>query len=102
MAKIISWTEETKKAWSDWVKSRPVSIQAICDRLPPNRLYRLKPSGRRVTLYAYNEDGTLTVDVTGEYNFVVFDRRVVGVKPDDLEECDLPTNELLGRNRKTP
>jgi hypothetical protein len=30
------------------------------------------------------------VTVSGEFNFVVFPRRVFGVTPEDLEECDLP------------
>jgi hypothetical protein len=37
------------------------------------------------------------VDVTGEYNLVAFERRVFGIKPEDLEECDLPgLHEPLG------
>ena len=42
------------------------------------------------TVLIGSEDGTLTVNITGEYNFVTFDRQVFGIKPEDLEECDLP------------
>jgi len=53
----------------------------------------MKTTGSRVTLYSYSENGTLTVNVTGEYNAVIFDRQVFGIKPEDLEECDLPSAE---------
>lgn len=87
--------------WDEWVASRPPAIQELCRRFPPDRLYLLKSSNHRVFLYSYEEgaDGTntLSVIVSGEYNFVSFDRRVFGIKPEDLEECDLPPpGELLG------
>jgi hypothetical protein len=83
--------------WDAWVKTRPKNIQTLCHKFPPNKLYLLKTSNHRVTIYSYSEDNTLTVDVTGEYNKVAFDRHVFDVKPEDLEECDLPCdNELLG------
>ena len=97
MAKIIEWSEEQEKAWEDWVSTRPQIIQDLCERFPPYNLYRLKSSGHRVTLYSYSEDGTITVNVSGEYNAVTFDRQVFGIKPEDLEECDLPgTDEWIG------
>jgi hypothetical protein len=33
----------------------------------------------------------MTVSVRGEFNLVSFERNVFGVKPEDLEECDLPS-----------
>lgn len=88
---------EMKEAWHSWLAARPVIVQQLAAQLPPNRLYRLKTSGHRVTLYSYGEDGTVTVAVTGDYNAVAFDRRVFGIKPEDLEECDLPEpGEPLG------
>ena len=93
MAKVIEWSDEQKKAWDEWVATRPAVIQEMCKRFPPNRLYRLKTSNQRVTLYSYSEDGTLTVNVTGEYNAVMFERRVFGIKSDDLEECDLTNGD---------
>jgi len=93
MAKVIEWSKEQEKAWNEWVSSRPQIIQDLCKRFPPYNLYRLKKSDNKVTLYSYEEDGTMTVNVTGEYNVVMFNRQVFGISPDDLEECDLPSPE---------
>lgn len=92
MAKIIEWNEEQKKGWAEWVATRPPAIQEMCASLPPDRLYVMKSTGRRVTLEAYAEDGTLTVHVSHEYNpgIVLLSRSVFGIKPEGLEECDLP------------
>ena len=86
--------------WEEWVKGRPRSIQLLCRKYPPDRLYRLRSrddmdkdvgfTGRRVTISAYGEDGTLSVFVDAAFNEVIFERGVFGVKPDDIEECDLP------------
>lgn len=94
MAKI---TELDREAWNEWVASRPPVIQEMCAKLPPDRLYRLSPTGHRVTLVSYSENGTVTVAVTGEYNALAFSRQVFGINPDDLTECDLPgEDEVLG------
>jgi hypothetical protein len=93
MAKIIEWSEDQKQQWAEWVASRPPVVQELCKRFPPCNLYRLKSTGHRVTVYSYSENETLTVNVTGEYNAVMFDRKVFGIKPDDLEECNLPTTD---------
>ena len=96
MAKLPEMEMNTK-AWDEWVASRPPVVQDLCRRFPPDRLYRIKSSGHRCTLVSYSEDGTMKVNVTGQYNFVTFDRQVFGIKPDDLEECDLPgKDEHLG------
>lgn len=80
-------------AWQAWVKTRPEVIQAMCAKLPPDRLYRIKSTGQRVTLHSYSEDGTVTVDITGQYNMLTFARQVFGIRSDDLEECDLPGSD---------
>lgn len=95
-------TDEEYRAWFD---ARPPAIQVMIRRWPPNRLY-LMDSGRRATIAAYQErgDGTYTVmmDVTGEYNQIAFARRVFGVDPETLVECDLPEpGEPLGVLLKT-
>ena len=96
MAKIPEM-EINMKAFDEWVAERPASVQALIRRFPPDHLYRLKSSGHRCTIYSYAEDDTLKVNVTGQFNFVIFDRQVFGIKPDDLEECELPTeDEILG------
>ena len=89
MAKLPG-LEMNMTAFDEWVASRPPVVQEIIRKLPPDRLYRMKSTGHRVTLIAYAEDGTVRVNVSGQFNFVMFDRQVFGVKADDLEECDLP------------
>jgi hypothetical protein len=89
--------EIDEEAFNEWLESRPEVIKELAKLLPPGRLYRLKTSNHRCTLHSYNEDRTVTVNVTGEYNRVLFSRSVFGIKPEDLEECDLPgPDEDLG------
>lgn len=93
MAKIAELNIEL---WDEWVSTRPPVVRDLCLRYPPDRLYRLN-TGQRVEIIAYNEDGTITVDVNMFWNYLVFERRVFGVNPTDLEECDLPKDdEVLG------
>jgi hypothetical protein len=97
MAVIKTLTEDERRGWDDWVASRPPVVRELARRLPPTRLYRLKVSGHRCTIHSYSEDGSVTVNVTGDYNRVLFGRRVFGIPPDGLEECDLPgPDEDLG------
>lgn len=97
MALIFKQTKEQKRLWKEWVASRPAVIKELCLKFPPDRLYLLKSSNHRVILYSYAENNTLTVDVLGKYNLVFFERRVFGIPPEDLEECDLPLpGEPLG------
>ena len=56
-------------------------------------MYSMKPHGQRVTLVSYSENGTVTVDVSAEWNLVTFQRQVFGVDPANLEECDLPDDD---------
>jgi uncharacterized protein YkwD len=91
MAKICDGFKQAE--FDAWVETRPPVIQRLCKRLPPDRLYLLKSSGHRVTLRSYSEGGTVTVNVTGQYNLISFDRYVFGIDPDDLEECDLPPSD---------
>lgn len=88
--KITKPNESQLRAWKKWVKARPPAVRAIAERLDPWTLYRLKPTGQRVTLVSIYEDGTVKVSITGQYNVIMFDRDVFGINPDDLEECDLP------------
>lgn len=90
MATISTWTKKQKKDWDAWVATRPKVIQDLARQYPPNRLYRLAPTGQRAILVSYCENGTVTVAITGQYNLVVFSRRVFGVNPSDLTECELP------------
>lgn len=79
MAKI---NELVEPAWSDWLRTRPKTVQDLAAQLPPDCLYRLKETGQPVTIRSYLEDGTVTVNVPDGYY-------VFGITPDDLEECDL-------------
>lgn len=97
MAEIWSWTPEKLDAWKDWLKDRPPIILELAEKFPPNKLFRLGSSGHRVFVYSYEENNTLTVVVSGEYNMVAFERQVFGIHPEDLTECDLPKEgEPLG------
>lgn len=83
--------------WNEWVSARPKNVQKLCRQFPPDRLYRLKPAGHRVTIFSYSENGTISVLVSGDYNAVLFERRVFGIDPNDIEECDTPSpTERLG------
>lgn len=94
-------TDEMKNEWADFVSSRPDVVRKVAEKFNPWTLYRIGKDGHRVTLYSFGEhkDGsvTLTVNVTGEFNCVMFERRVFGIKPEDLQECDFPAkNEITG------
>lgn len=104
MANVMDPTPEQVQGWDEWVSGRPQAVRETLQRydLKPWKLYRLKSSGHRVTLYSVDEpkDGsapTLKVNVLGRFNLLAFDRRVFGITPDDLEECELPgAEEPLG------
>lgn len=81
----------------EWLDDRPQVIKDMVATHPPNLLYHLTTTGHRVTIYSYSENGTITVDVSGEYNGLLFERRVFGIRLDDLVECDLPDEgEAIG------
>ena len=83
MAKIAELIDQA--GWEEWVSTRPPIVQELCRKYPPDRLYLLNPSGQRVTIVSYSEDGSVTVNVSGLF----LDREVFGIDPNDLEECDL-------------
>lgn len=97
MGNILEPTKKMEREWIAWCNTRPDHVKAVALKFRPWKLYRINSSGHRVTLFSFGEgeDGsvTLRVNVTGEYNFVMFDRLVFGIKPGDLEECDLPAPE---------
>ena len=89
--------ELNEDAFEEWLDGRPDIIREVATKCPPGRLYLLKISNHRVFPYSYSEDGTITVVVSGEYNAVLFERKVFGIHPNDLVECDLPKKgEALG------
>jgi hypothetical protein len=101
MARIQEPTDEQVNGYREWCESRPPAVRAVCERFEPWSLYRLKGTGDRCTICSFGEgkDGTvtLTVAITGEYNWTLFDREVFGINPDDLEPCELPgPDEITG------
>ena len=85
--------------WNDWVATRPKIIQQLCKELPPNRLFRL--GNKRVFVTSYEEDGTVSVQISHEFNPLTIDYGVFGVHPQELNECELPTqDELYGSQFK--
>lgn len=90
MANIIDPPQEAIAEWDKWAKHRPKVIKDLAKRFKPWELYRMKSTGHRVTLLSFSEDGTMRVNITAQYNLLVFERQVFGIDPDDLEPCDLP------------
>jgi hypothetical protein len=43
-----------------------------------------------VTVYSFNENGTVTVKIGADFNHVLFERQVFGVAPEDIEPCEIP------------
>ena len=88
MGRFIEPDDNNVRDWNEWVESRPATVKAIAKRFDPWSLYWMRSTGQRVTLYSINENGTVSVNVLRMWNFVVQERRVFGVDPDDLEACD--------------
>lgn len=89
-------TPENEASYEAWVSKLPEVVQSVARRFRPWKLYRLKTTGQRVTVYAFGEPSeagksvSLTVIVSARYNLLTFERQVFGIDPDDLEECELP------------
>src|SRR5678816_4355857 len=97
MAQWMTPTEEQVKSFAEWRATRPKVVQDLIDKLPMWTLFMLKETRHRCTIYSYNEDGTVSVAITGGYNLINYGRRVFGIHPEDLVECDLPApGELVG------
>lgn len=101
MSNAIMWpdkvTTEQIDAYWDWARALPGKASETAQSHPPNTLYRLSSTDHRVFIISYAEDGTVTVAVTGEWNLVEFERRVFGIKPEELTPCEKPPpDEPLG------
>jgi len=83
--------------WEEWCDSRPTKVAEVARRLVPWKLYQMRSTGQRVVIVHYDEEESgevsLSVDVSGAYNFLMFDRQVFGVDPDDLELASWPPEE---------
>lgn len=95
MARFYDPTPEQEAGWLAWVAERPPAVRAVAERLDPWSLYRMKSTGHCVSVHSLSEGPpvTLTVNVTADYNLVLFERQVFGIDPADLEPCDLPSPE---------
>jgi len=97
MANWYEPTEEMKDQYREWVQGRPERVRAAVDRhgIVPWKLYRIG-SGHRVYVTSIEEPKdphapvTVMVMVSGDYNVVAMERRVFGINPATLVECDLP------------
>jgi hypothetical protein len=101
MANLVPMTPEDEAKqeanWQSWLAGRPQVIPDLGARFRPWKLYRHKGTNQRGFPMSFNEDGTLTLALTGEFNLISMERQVFGINPDDLEECDLPgPNEVVG------
>jgi hypothetical protein len=92
MKRSLSEEELIKKLkQSEWYKSLSEKVRERVDAYPPTKKYKMKATGRIVTLASYDEDkngdcNTVTVDVSRDDNpRVLFERQVFGVRFDELE-----------------
>ena len=90
MARIFEPPQEQVDSFNAWADSLPEPAHANAKKFPPWELFRMKSTGQRVTLNGCNDNGTISVTVSGKYNAVLAERIVFGVDPADLEPCDLP------------
>lgn len=106
MARYMEPTAEQVASWNEWVATRPKVIQELAERFGPWTMFRYLPTNHRCYVLGYSEhvngDGTpapptMMIVISGRHNLIDFGRRVFGVKPEDLVECDLPyPGEPLG------
>lgn len=97
--KSNTMTMEEIKA-TPWYQERPEIIRQAIEKLPPNKLYKFKGSGKQCYLVSYEEpeekdevkEVTVTVQKTGKggaaekMGMPELDTNIVfGVRPDDLE-----------------
>lgn len=96
MARFEEPNENQLQEWAVWLSTRPAAIQKVAKEYGPWTVYRIKSTGDLVRLYSYGEvsDGsvTLTVHIPKEWNpgRIALHNSVFGLKPEDLEECELP------------
>jgi hypothetical protein len=99
MAKIYEPPPKEVRRWKRFVATMPEPVRKVAERFNPWTLYQIKSTGDRVLIFSFCEDDpvTVTVLILAQFNAVLFERRVFGVDPDDLAECDLPAEgEVLG------
>ena len=101
MANVIEPTEEKLQEIEEWLKDRPEIIKNLCKQFPPYKLYSLKLDNcdlclnKKVIIHSYHEDGTLTVIVPNDFNIALTTTNISGVFPEQLVECDIPTDNEI-------
>jgi hypothetical protein len=90
MAKVFEMTPDQEKEWQQWLADKPLIIRELAAKYPPDRLYLLKTTGQKGLIESYFEDGTVRMSFDGRYCKVLFAKSVFGLRPADLEECELP------------
>jgi Ser-tRNA(Ala) deacylase AlaX len=83
---------------SAWYKALSEKVRKRVDAYPPTKKYRMKTTGRIVTLVSYDEDkngdcNSVTVDLSRDDNpSLLFEREVFGVEFDELEPINPSEN----------
>jgi hypothetical protein len=83
---------------SAWYKALSEKVRERVDAYPPTKKYKMKSTGRIVTLVSYDEDkngdcNTVTVDVSRDDNpGLLMEREVFGVEFDELEPVNPSEN----------
>lgn len=83
-------------SFEEWLKTRPLIIQEMAKKYPPNKFYKIRGKGHICTLYSYSEDKTVSVDITGDFNKLTIERRVFDVNIDDLVETEFDETQPTG------
>ena len=83
-------TPEQEASYQRWAEalSEPARSNAI--RFVPWQLYQMEGDGHRVIVCGFDDDGTVSVIVSGLYNAVLHERKVFGIDPTTLTPCDPP------------
>jgi hypothetical protein len=107
MARYFEPEPEIEQDWKDWVASRPDNVRVVAERFEPFSLYRIRQTGQRVVVASFDvetdDSVTLKVLVPAEFNHAPFETCVFGIRPDDLEPCELPgPDEPVGATLTDP
>lgn len=68
------------KGLDEWLQSSPQIIRDLHDKLPCNKVYRIKSTNQLGVIWRYGENGTVTLAIIEPSGIEVF-----GLKPEQLE-----------------
>jgi hypothetical protein len=95
---IFEPTSEELKIYEIWLETLSINEREVMKKYKVWKLYKLKSTNQKITIYSVylndNDEVKLTVIVSSKYNLISFERQVFGIDPEDLEECDLPTEPV--------